>query len=198
MPNITDLISCSHALGSVPNSALISWNIQLWYPRRTSLNREWMPQKQTAHVDWQNDCVSSHCKKSNAVIYDHWRWGRNQCLKKCQKAATVGISRKWDEPRQSPDTCASYPFHHKLADRDSDLCQAEMCSVKKLLATIPVGHKRKTARVKARSQMFPTHSGRQESPDGTVGCEDPKGKSGHRGACKARFGNPLIGCHAGN
>lgn len=64
--------------------------------------------------------------------------------------------------------------------RDSDLCQTELCPVKKLPTTIPVGYKRKTARVKAGPQMFPTHLGREESPDATVGCEDSKRVSGHR------------------
>ena len=70
--------------------------------------------------------------------------------------------------------------------------------MKKLPTTIPVGSKRKTARVKAGPQMFPTHFGREERPDATAGCEDPKRVSGHREELAKQFGNPLVGCHAGN
>lgn len=48
------------------------------------------------------------------------------------------------------------------------------------------------------TEDFGSVFGREESPDDTVGCENPKRMSGHRGACKASFGNPLVGCHAGN
>lgn len=63
---------------------------------------------------------------------------------------------------------------------DSDLCQTQLHSVKKLPTTIPAGYKRKTARVKAGPQMFPTHFMRKESPDAMVRCEDSKRVSGHR------------------
>lgn len=65
-------------------------------------------------------------------------------------------------------------------DTDSDLCQTELHSMKKLPTTIPVGYKTKTATVGAGPQMLPTHFVRKESPNVTVGCEDSKRVFGNR------------------
>lgn len=64
--------------------------------------------------------------------------------------------------------------------RDSDLCQTELRSMKKLSTSIPVGYRRKPAGVKAGPQMFPPYFGREESPNAMAGCKVPKRASRHR------------------